>query len=822
MASLAPTFGRGAMTNHWVDIKNADLVLIMGGNAAEAHPCGFKWVIEAKHHNKARLIVVDPRFTRSAAMSDYYAPIRAGSDIAFLGGVINYLLSNDRIQKEYVRHYTNATFLINEGYKFEDGLFSGYDEAKRAYNNASWAYEMDEKGFAKVDMTMQHPRCVLNVMKQHYSRYTPEKVSEICGTPKEKFLEVCKQIAETSVPGKVMTVMYALGWTQHSQGSQIIRTGALMQLLLGNIGQPGGGMNALRGHSNIQGLTDLGLLSTSLTGYMSLAKDSEQDLETYYKTRALKPLRPNQMSFWQNYPKFFVSQQKAWWGKAATKENDWAFHYLPKWDKGYDVLQAFELMHQGKVNGYICQGFNPVGSFPNKKKVVESLSKLKFLAIIDPLNTETAEFWKNYGEHNDVKSEEIQTVVFRFPSTCFAEEEGSLTNSGRWLQWHWKGAEPPGEAKGDAEIIAEIFLRLRALYVKDGGAFPDPIVNLSWPYKIPHSPSAEELAMEYNGKALADVTDPKDPTKVLAKAGEQLSGFGLLRDDGSTSSGCWIYTGSWTQAGNQMARRDNSDPWGIGQTLNWAWAWPANRRVLYNAASCDPTGKPWNPKRRLVSFTDKWGGSDVPDIRPDANPNDEEAVRPFIMTAEGVARLFAPSGMVDGPLPEHYEPFESPLTVNPMHPNNAKAMNNPAGRVFKADREAFGKPDKFPYVATSYRLTEHFHYWTKNVRTSAVIQPQQFVEIGEELAKEKGIANGDQVKVSSNRGFIKAVAVVTKRVASLDVGGKRVHTVGLPNHWGFVGVAKPGYLVNTLTPFVGDANTQTPEFKSFTVNIEKA
>jgi formate dehydrogenase major subunit len=540
VASLAPPFGRGAMTNHWVDIKNADLVLIMGGNAAEAHPCGFKWVIEAKHHNKARLIVVDPRFTRSAAMSDYYAPIRAGSDIAFLGGVINYLLSNDRIQKEYVRHYTNATFLINEGYKFEDGLFSGYDEAKRAYNNASWAYELDEKGFAKVDMTMQHPRCVLNVMKQHYARYTPEKVSEICGTPKDKFLEVCKQIAETSVPGKVMTVMYALGWTQHSQGSQIIRTGALMQLLLGNIGQPGGGMNALRGHSNIQGLTDLGLLSTSLTGYMSLAKDSEQDLETYYKTRALKPLRPNQMSFWQNYPKFFVSQQKAWWGKAATKENDWAFHYLPKWDKGYDVLQAFELMHQGKVNGYICQGFNPVGSFPNKKKVVESLSKLKFLAIIDPLNTETAEFWKNYGEHNDVKSEEIQTVVFRFPSTCFAEEEGSLTNSGRWLQWHWKGAEPPGEAKGDAEISAGIFLRLRALYVKDGGAFPDPSVNLSWPYKIPHSPSAEELAMEYNGKALADVTDPKDPTKVLAKAGEQLSGFGLLRDDGSASSGCGI------------------------------------------------------------------------------------------------------------------------------------------------------------------------------------------------------------------------------------------------------------------------------------------
>ncbi len=811
------------MTNHWVDIKNADLVLIMGGNAAEAHPCGFKWVIEAKHHNKAKLLVVDPRFTRSAAMSDYYAPIRAGSDIAFLAGVINYLLSKDKIQHEYVKHYTNASFIINEGFKFEDGLFSGYDEAKRRYDNASWAYELDDKGFAKVDPTLTHERCVLQVMKRHFSRYTPELVSKITGTPQDKFLKVCEMIAETSAPGKVMTIMYALGWTQHSQGSQMIRTGALMQLLLGNIGLPGGGMNALRGHSNIQGLTDLGLLSTSLPGYLSLPRESEQDLETYYKPRATKPLRPNQMSFWQNYPKFFVSLQKAWWGKAATKENDWAFHYLPKWDKTYDVLQAFEMMNQGKLNGYICQGFNPVGSFPNKKKIIDGLSKLKYLVIIDPLNTETAEFWRNFGEHNDVKTEEIQTTVFRFPSTCFAEEDGSLTNSGRWLQWHWKGAEPPGEAKGDAEIIAEIFLRLKSMYQKEGGAFPDPILNLTWPYKIPHSPAADELAMEFNGRALADVTDPKDPSKVLAKTGEQLAGFGLLRDDGSTAAGCWIYSGSWTQAGNQMARRDNSDPWGIGQTLNWAWAWPANRRVLYNAASCDPSGKPWNGKRRLIAWNgERWGGSDVPDIRPDANPNDEEAVRPFIMTAEGVARLFAPTGMVDGPLPEHYEPFESPLVNNPMHPKNDKARANPAARVFKGDMEAFGKPSEYPYVATSYRLTEHFHYWTKNVRTSAIIQPQQFVEIGEELAKEKGIANGSMVKVSSKRGFIKAVAVVTKRIPTLEVDGKKVHTVGLPNHWGFVGVAKPGYLVNTLTPFVGDANTQTPEYKSFTVNIEKA
>ena len=812
------------MTNHWVDIKNADVVLIMGGNAAEAHPCGFKWVIEAKQHNKARLVVVDPRFTRSAAMADYYAPVRAGSDIAFLAGVINYLLSGNKIQTEYVRNYTNAPFIVGPDYKFDDGLFSGYNEQKRNYDPKSWGYALGDDGFAKVDMTMQDPQCVLQVMKRHYARYTPELVSRITGTPQDKFLKVCEYIASTSTPDRTMTIMYALGWTQHSTGSEMIRTAAIMQLLLGNIGVPGGGMNALRGHSNIQGLTDLGLLSNSLPGYLSLARESEQTIDDYYKPRALKPLRPNQMSYWQNYPKFFVSLQKAWWGAAATAENSWAYHYLPKIDRVYDILQAFEMMSQGKLNGYICQGFNPVGSFPNKAKVITGLSKLKFLVTIDPLKTETSEFWKNYGEFNDVKTAEIQTTVFRLPSTCFAEEDGSLTNSGRVLQWHWKGAPPPGEAKQDVDIIADLFIRIKNAYAKSGGAFPDPITNLTWPYRIPSAPSPEELAMEYSGKALVDLLDPKDPTKVLAKAGEQLAGFGLLRDDGGTSSGCWIYAGAWTQAGNQMARRDNADPFGIGQTLNWGWAWPANRRILYNTASTDPaTGKPWNAKRRLMAWNGKaWAGADVPDIRPDANPGDPDPVRPFIMTAEGVARLFAPTGMAEGPLPEHYEPFESPLAINLMAPKNPKARANPAARIFKGDLESMGTAKDFPYVATSYRLTEHFHYWTKNVVTSAIIQPEQFVEIGEELAKEKGIANGDRVKVSSKRGFIKAVATVTRRVASLDIDGKRTHTVGLPNHWGFVGVAKPGYLVNTLTPFVGDANTQTPEYKSFLVTIEKA
>jgi len=811
------------MTNHWTDIKNADLVLIMGGNAAEAHPVGFKWVIEAKKQRKAKLIVVDPRFTRSAAVSDLYAPIRAGSDIAFLAGVINYLLINDKIQHEYVKAYTNASFIINDKYGFEDGLFTGYDAEKRKYDNSSWGYEKDDKGFAKVDPTLQHERCVFQLMKAHYARYTPEMVSSITGTPKDKFLKICEMIASTSTTNRNMTIMYALGWTQHSQGSEMIRAAAMMQLLLGNIGVSGGGMNALRGHSNIQGLTDLGLLSQSLPGYLSLPREAEQNMDDYLKVRTQMPLRPNQMSFWQNYPKFFVSLQKAWWGGAATAENKWAYDYLPKWDKPYDILTAFEMMNQGKLNGYICQGFNPLSSFPNRTKIVNGLAKLKYLVIIDPLATETSEFWKNYGDYNDVKTEEIQTTVFRFPSTCFAEEDGSLTNSSRWLQWHWKGANPPGEAKGDPEIIAEIFTRLKAKYKKDGGAFPDPILNLTWPYKITNNPSAEELAMEFSGKALADVLDPKDATKVLVKKGEQVPGFGMLRDDGSTSCGCWIYAGSWSQAGNLMARRDNSDPWGNGQTLNWAWAWPANRRILYNAASADPTGKPWDPKRKLVFWNgERWTGADVPDIRPDASPVDVDPVNPFIMTAEGVARLFTPTGLAEGPLPEHYEPFETPLENNPLHPSNPKAKSNPAARVFKGDMEAFGTPKDFPYTATSYALTEHFHGWTKHVKTSAIVQPEQFVEISEALAAEKGIKNGDRVKVSSNRGAIKCVALVTKRIPVLECEGKKVHTVGLPNHWGFIGHAKPGYTANVLTPFVGDANTQTPEYKSFTVNIEKA
>jgi len=406
------------------------------------------------------------------------------------------------------------------------------------------------------------------------------------------------------------------------------------------------------------------------------------------------------------------------------------------------------------------------------------------------------------------------------PSTCFAEEDGSLVSSSRVLQWHWKGADPPGETKTDLEIMSGIFLKLRELYQKEGGAFPDPILNLTWNYAIASAPSPEEMAREYSGKALEDLVDPKDKTKVVRKAGEQLDGFAQLTDDGKTACGCWIFSGAWSEKGNLMARRDNSDPSGLGNTLNWAYSWPANRRIQYNRASCDPSGKPWDPKRKLIGWNGaKWAGADVPDFKADSAP--AEGMNPFIMNSEGVGRFFAVDRMAEGPFPEHYEPFESPLAVNPLHPKNPKAKNNPAARVFKDDLDQFGDAEEFPYVATTYRLTEHFHFWTKHTRLAAIMQPEQFVEIGEELAQMKGIKNGDRVRVRSIRGFIKAVAVVTKRIRTLEVYGKKVYTVGIPIHWGFQGLAKNGFIANTLTPSVGDANTNTPEFKAFLVTVDK-
>lgn len=817
VAALAPSFGRGAMTNHWVDIKNANVVVVMGGNPAEAHPVGFKWVIEAKTKNKAKVIVVDPRFNRTASVADIFSPIRAGSDAAFLMGMVSWLLENDMIQRDYVRAYTNAPLIVREDYGFDDGLFSGYNAETLTYDKKSWAYELDESGNARRDPTMTHPRCVLNLLKKHVERYTPEMVEEITGVKKADFLQIAGIIGSCSAKDKTLTWLYALGWTHHTGGAQIIRGAAMIQLLLGNIGMSGGGVNALRGHSNIQGYTDLGLLSLRVPGYMNLPSDRQQTIEQYLTETTPKDVIPGQVNYWKNTPKFFVSMMKNLYGPNATRENGWAFDLLPKWDRSYDMLAYFDMMYEGKVNGYIAQGFNPLAAMPDKNKTSASLAKLKFLVIIDPLVTETSNFWRNEGAFNDVKTEEIMTEVFRLPSNCFAEENGAIVNSGRWLQWHYAGQEPPGDARHDPAILGGIMMELRRLYQEEGGACPEQVLHMTWDehtYHDPYNPHPEEMAREANGYALEDVFD--ETGKQILKKGQLLSSFAQLRDDGTTQSFCWIFAGSWTEAGNQMANRDNTDT-GLGNTPGWAWAWPANRRILYNRASMDEMGNPWDPKRQILHWDGaKWTGSDIPDFPANIPPGAPAA--PFIMLPEGLGRLFSAGGMNDGPFPEHYEPVESPIARNPLH---SKVTHNPTARIFQNDAQRLGNRTEFPYVATTYSVTELFRHWTKHSHLNAMLQPEQFIEIGEKLASSKGIGHGDTVKVTTKRGYITAKAVVTKRMRTLQVAGQDVEQIGIPCHWGFEGETRKGYLANTLSPGVGDANSQTPEFKAFLVNVEK-
>ncbi|WP_392552818.1 formate dehydrogenase-N subunit alpha [Orbus wheelerorum] len=817
VSSLAATYGRGAMTNNWNDIKNANVVIVMGGNAAEAHPVGFKWAMEAKIKNGAELIAIDPRFHRTASVADQYVPIRSGSDITFLLGVINYLITHDEVNHDYLLTHSNASLLVRDDYSFneKDGLFTGYDEHTRKYDQSSWTYQTDENGYALRDKTLQNPRCVWNLLKNHVSRYTPEVVNNITGTPIDSFIHVCKSLASTKTNDRAATFLYALGWTQHSYGSQIIRCAAMIQLLLGNIGVMGGGINALRGHSNIQGLTDVGLLSNRLPAYLDLPKETQITFEQYIAEKTPKSFGPTEVNFWSNYPKYFVSFMKSMYGDHATKENNWGFDWLPKWDKTYDVLQFSKMMRDGNANGFICQGFNPLAAFPDKNAVRDGLSKLKFLISIDPMPTETAEFWKNYGESNDVDPSIIQTEVFRLPSNCFAEENGTIVNSSRWLQWHWAAANPPENAMPDPEIISRIFFRMKELYQEEGGPCQEPINNLVWDYKIPHEPSSEELAKEYNGRALADLKDANG--NIIVKKGQQLSGFAQLKDDGTTSSGIWIFCGCWTEQGNQMARRDPTDPSGKGIHAGWAWSWPMNRRVLYNRASADSNGHPYDPNKLLIEWDgSSWVGNDVPDFIATLPPSSGAGA--FIMNNDGLGGLFCLNRLVDGPFPEHYEPFETPISTNPLHPEQ---ITNPVARIFKEDLARLGNAKEFPYVGTTYSITEHFHFWTQHARLNAIIQPQQFIEISENLANKKGIKLGDTVKVSSYRGYVKAKAVVTKRMPTLIVDGKEIETIGVPIVWGYTGQTKKGFLANGLTPTVGDANSQTPEYKSFLVNVEK-
>jgi formate dehydrogenase major subunit len=869
------------MTNGWVDIKNTDMMLIMGGNPAENHPCGFKWVVEARKTRNAGLVVVDPRFQRTASQADLFCQIRAGTDVAFLGGLISYAIEHNRYAKEYITNYTNAALIIKKGFKLpEDGLFSGFDPAAAKYDVASWNY--DEGGnmtgtaaaaiaagdgpataetAAKVasppppakvvaagvkpaaappppalppntayDLSLEHPRCVFQLMKKHFSRYTPETVSKITGIS-VKDLEAAygklTSIRENGDMKKVGTIIYSVGWTQHSNGSQMIRTAAMYQLLMGNVGRAGGGVNALRGHSNIQGATDMAGVFDILPGYLKMAVPADADFASYLKRTtptSAKPKEWDSFNYWSNTPKFAVSFLKALYGDAAKKENDWCFDYLPRiGDKRFSWADQWDAMYAGKLKGLMAFGMNGVAIGPNTQKNIDALKKAEWLVVCEIYPEETAEFWCSPGISKDDMAK-INTEVYRLPGAGFAEKDGTFVNSARWLQWKWAALPTPGNARLDHAILASIFLKVRELYQKEGGKFPDPILNLTWAYTNPSSPSLTEVAKEINGKALADLHDDKQ-TPTDWKAGQQLPGFAWLRDDGTTSCGNWLYCGSWPDAGSNTQRRIPDDPSGLGIHPTWGWSWPANRRVLYNRASCNLEGKPWDPSRKQVWWneaTGKWAGNDVPDFKADSNPKDH--MGPFIMTPEGLARLFVPlAGMADGPFPEHYEPFESPIP-NPLH---ASQSNSPVAKKFKSDLDKLGTADKFPYPCTTYRLTEHYHYWTKNNHMNIQLVPEPFVEISEKLAENLQIKGGDKVKVSSARGTYYCKAMVTKRIKPLTVGGKEVYPVGLPIHWGYRGLGddrpeNERTPANLLSPAVIDPNAYTPEFKGFLVNIEKA
>ncbi len=823
------------MTNHWRDIKHADVILINGANPAEAHPVGFQWFVKAKldptkgpgQGGGAKMIHADPRYTRTSALADTYLRIRTGTDVAYFGGLINYVLQNDLHHADYVKNYTNASFIVKEGFDFKDGLFTGYNAQNRAYDTSTWGYETEgtpldgppgtTQARAKRDMTLQHPRSVFQLLKKFYSRYTPEMVSSITGIPVQQFNDVAKIVGEMGRPDKVMTIVYAVGLTHHTTGGQLIRSGAVLQLLLGNMGRPGGGMNAERGHANIQGNTDHAISWEILPGYLRIPAPGQKNLDDYVTASAAKKSDPNSWNFFgTNYRNFMVSLLKGWYGSAATKDNEFAFNFIPKPATNSSWMSIYDQALKGKMEGVMLSGMTATSIGPDTNQVLKALANLKWLVVMDPLPTTSSEFWRAPGA--DPAS--IQTEVFMLPTTHWIEKDGSFVNSGRWMQWKEQVIPPDGEARHDHWILAELFDRVKTLYRQQGGKFPDAINAMTLDmYKDPKKPELDEIAKEINGKDLS--------------TGKQMTSFANLKSDGTTTAGDWIYTGSYTDDGNLSKRRNGvqdvakNDPTGMGFFPQWAWSWPLNRRVMYNRASADLDGKPWDPKRPAIQWNGSAWTGDVPDYPATMNPKDPAAWLPFIMNGEGVGRLFS-SSMLDGPIPEHYEPVEAPIP-NPLHPSQSEdpvafLYDQAAGRPNR-----FGKVDKYPYVATSYRLTEHEHYVTQHVPLLVGLQPQAFVELPEELAKEKGIQNGDRVRVWSERGKIEVAAAVTKRLGPVTLAGnKTVYQIGIPIHWGFVGVSAEQnpdkskfWLANALTPFVGDVGARTPEFKAFLCNIEK-
>ncbi|CEG29266.1 assimilatory nitrate reductase catalytic subunit [Bacillus sp. B-jedd] len=786
------------MTNHWNDLQYTDCALIMGGNPAENHPISFRWLVKAKEKG-GRIVSVDPRYTRSSAMADVYAPLRSGTDIAFLGGMINYAIEKNLIHKEYVANYTNAAFIVKDTFNFNDGLFSGYDEAKRAYDKTQWAFETTEDGTIVEDKTLQHPRSVFQLMKKHYSRYTVDKVVETSGTPEKDFLKVCEEFCSTGKAGKSGVIMYAMGITQHTVGTENVRAMGILQLLLGNIGVPGGGIAAMRGESNVQGSTDFALLYGDLPGYLGTPKST---LPEHATLQGYLDKETPKTGYWSNKPKFIVSLLKAWYGPNATKDNEFAYQYLPKGNKNYSHINLFKAMYDKNLDGAFLFGTNPVVGGPNAGKEKEALGNLKWLVAIDLWETETSAFWQ---KESGADPNKIATEVFLLPASASFEKEGSVSNSSRWMQYRWKAIDSRGEAKADLEIIHQLANRIKALYKNESSPAAKPVNALYWNYGTGEHPDIDLVAKEINGYDLT--------------TGKLLAGFKDLKDDGTTLSGNWIYSGFYPEEGKNRSKNRDAKTGGP-HFLNWSYAWPANRRILYNRASADLNGKPWSDNKAVIHWDagqKKWVGDDVPDFVVDRAPSDPGGKNPFIMMKDGgVGGLYAPT-LNDGPLPEHYEPFESPIK-NPF----SSVDLNPTVQLFEGEFNKKGDRKDFPIVATTYRVTEHWQSgsMTRNLEWLSEISHFMFIEMSEELAKEKGIKNKEKVIVTSARGEIEAYAMVTKRFKPYTIQGKKVHQIGMPWNFGYKGYAT-GDSANRLTPHIGDANTTIPEYKAFLCDVRR-
>jgi formate dehydrogenase major subunit len=826
------------------------VITIMGSNMAENHPVGFQWVMEARERG-ATVVHVDPRFTRTSAMATKHIGIRAGADIAFLGGVIRHILENERYFEEYVKTYTNAPAIITEEFQDTedlDGLFSGWDPEKHTYDITTWRYEgmephgaagQREEGFKggahkgeqvgkggggshlhhgespDRDETLQHTRCVFQILKRHYARYTPEFVAETCGCTVDEFLWYCEQVCRNSGRERTGAFVYAVGWTQHTVGVQMIRTAAIIQLLLGNIGRPGGGVMALRGHASIQGSTDIPTLYNILPGYLPMPHTHDYGGLQEYIDRTSAPT-----GWWGKMDTYIVSLLKAWWGAAATKENDFCFSYLPRIDDDNSNYWTVQQMLQGTVKGYIVAGENPAVGSANGKANRLGLAKLDWLVVRDLVEIETASFWYDSPEieSGELKTEEIPTEVFFLPASSHVEKEGSFTNTQRLLQWHHKAVEPKGDCRSELWFYYHLGRRLREKLEESEDPENRPLLDLTWEYPAVgevQDPSAEAVLAEINGRD---------------SAGRALAAYKLLEADGTTACGCWIYCGAYGDGENKTARR--KPHWEQGETaLEWAWAWPANRRLLYNRASADPEGKPWSERKKLVWWDveqKKWTGLDTPDFDeekpPDYVPPDDatgpDAIRgdhPFIMQADGQGWLYVPQGLEDGPLPTHYEPHESPFR-NDLYSQRA----NPARQQNDCPEDPSNPPasEAYPYVVTTYRLTEHHCAggFTRFSPYLSELQPAMFVEVHPELARERGLKHGEWATIVTARSAIEGRVLVTDRMRPVKVNGRIQHQVGLPFHWGSRGLTTGGS-ANDLAHMTLDPNVHIQEVKAFTCDI---